>query len=508
MHRLLRLLLYLLVAQGAFRVVLYLDYAASMLPRPTESHNLEAKFVLLAYRACRGLSLYPDWRNYPYVSNWFGPVGSLLVGLAGRAGGCDIPGLFAIGRAVSFGAALLTTLVLAGVIGRRDGAGAGLAAGLLSLGSGAMYGFTVMVRPDALAELLGTGGFFLAGGRTRRAQGAGLVLLVLAILTKQIALVFLLAAALALVLEGKGRRGLVLVGAACGLVAVTVIAVTALGEPHFAISLVGERTMPWSHAAWRRLLDRMTAGCPELFVFPAIGLVLWLGDRSRPGALGSAVLTLVLLAGSLGLSGKLGADMNYYMSLRIPLALCVGTLWQRTGRPAAGEETARRGLAAALAMAAALVVANLLLVPSILLGSGYVVLARNEAANQASPQGRLVLRSYHEAFALARNPQVHLLTDAGLIDLYQGERAVFGDPWLFRTLVETGQLQPTTLLERIESQYYDIIITRHDLDSPRYLQEDFRLPRAVVERIRARYTLKEVSPGLFAYVRSAMAGVP
>jgi hypothetical protein len=494
MHLVNRLLLYLLLALGTARMVLYLDYAATMLPRPLESHNLEAKMVLLAYRAQHGLRLYPDWQVYPHVSNWFGPVASLAVGLAGRGAGSSIRGLFLIGRALSFGAGLLTALVLAVAIGRRHGRGAGLAAGVLSVGSGPMFGFTVMVRPDALAELLGTSGFFLVGGARRAARAAGLLLLVLAVLTKQPAGVFLLAAAIAVAATGDWQRGLRLLGIACAVLAAVVVAVNVLAEPHFASSLVGERIMPWSYAGWRRLLERMTAGCPELFVLPAIGLVFWLGDRAQPGAVASAVLVLLLLAASLGLSGKLGADMNYYLSLRVALALAAGTLWR-----------AVHARARPLALAAALVVANVASIPSILLASGYVVLARHEAQVQKTPEGRAVLQAYREAFALAQNPRVRLLTDAGIIDVYQGERAAFGDPWLFRTLVELGLLQPRMIEEQIESQYYDLIVTTHDLESPRYLQEDFRLPAGLVARVRARYTRTTAPLGLFAYGRRPRA---
>src|SRR6516165_828114 len=158
-----RLLLYLLVALGFARMVLYFVFAAAMLPLPLENHELEAKMVLLAYRAKSGLSLYPAWWDYPYVCNWFGPVNPLLVGLLGRLAGSDIRGLFLIGRGASFAAGLLTAVVAGVVAGRRYGRSAGIAGAILALGNGSMYGFTVMVRPDALAELLGVAGFFLCG---------------------------------------------------------------------------------------------------------------------------------------------------------------------------------------------------------------------------------------------------------------------------------------------------------------------------------------------------------
>src|SRR5262249_38061488 len=142
-----RLLLYLFLALGAVRMVVYFLYALLMLPIPLEAHNLESKMVLLAYRVEHGLSLYPAWWGATYVTNFFGPVAFLLVGGLGRLLDADIRGLFLIGRALSFAAALSTTLVAALWTGRRYGRGAGLVAAVLSLGAMPMFGFTVMVRP-------------------------------------------------------------------------------------------------------------------------------------------------------------------------------------------------------------------------------------------------------------------------------------------------------------------------------------------------------------------------
>src|SRR4051812_48269232 len=88
-----RPLLYLLLLAAGARMILYFVNAALALQVPVETHNLEAKMVLLAYRAELGLRLYPSWWNYPYVANVFGPIYSLLVGLTGRLAGADVRGL-------------------------------------------------------------------------------------------------------------------------------------------------------------------------------------------------------------------------------------------------------------------------------------------------------------------------------------------------------------------------------------------------------------------------------
>ena len=107
-----------------------------------------------------------------------------------------------------------------------------------------------------------------------------------------------------------------------------VVVVTVLREPYFARSLVGERVMPWNYATWLTAIGRILVSCPELLLLPAIGLWLWLGDRPRPRAVRPATLAVLLLVSALVLSAKVGADINYYLSLRVAAGLAVGALWQ------------------------------------------------------------------------------------------------------------------------------------------------------------------------------------
>src|SRR5262249_54874169 len=156
-------------------------------------------------RAQAGDSLYPDWHNYPHVSNFYGPVYFFLVGQLARLVGADLDRLFLIGRGVTLGSAVITTLGLAWFLGRRYGRSAALVGLLYSLGSLPMFGFSVMVRPDTMAELFGCAGVLLSWQRTRAGVLGGGALLVLAILTKQTAITFLAAAAAGLWWEGQRR---------------------------------------------------------------------------------------------------------------------------------------------------------------------------------------------------------------------------------------------------------------------------------------------------------------
>jgi hypothetical protein len=171
------------------------------------------------------------------------------------------------------------------------------------------------------------------------------------------------------------------------------------------------------------------------------------------------------------------------------MALGFAALWQAVH--AAVDRSLPR--LAALSVATAAGIATLY--PGILAATGLFERAREYTAYLATPGGQATLAAYRSARALARDPGVALLTDSGLLDLYQGERAVFGDPWLFHTLVDLGKLRPTTLIERLDAQHYEVVITTHNLDSPRYVNEDFRLPNVLIEHARAHYVLRSVEPG-------------
>src|SRR5262249_32507976 len=159
--------------------------------------------------------------------------------------GTDLRGLFLIGRTVTFIAALTTTLVLGWQIGRKFGRKAAYAGMLLGMSAAPMIGFSVMVRPDVLAEAFGIRGVFLSGSHSRPRWFAGALCLVLAIWRKQTAALFLLASVLALVLEGRRRLGVGLLLGTAATVGFIVLGVTLSLEPNFARDLLGESTSPW-----------------------------------------------------------------------------------------------------------------------------------------------------------------------------------------------------------------------------------------------------------------------
>ena len=141
------------------------------------------------------------------------------------------------------------------------------------------------------------------------------------------------------------------------------------------------------------------------------------------------------------------------------------------------------------------------MVPGVLVAVSQALDERGKAAFLAGPYGQDIRGFYRDACEMARDPKSRLLTDSGLIDLYQGKRAAFGDPYLFRIMAETGQVDLSTMRERVDSQYYDLIVTTAELDRPSYDSYEFGLPMPLIERARVRYTRVGSRAGLFLYGR-------
>jgi hypothetical protein len=471
----------LLVARAAA----YLVYVYEGLPSPAEVGDLESKLVHLAWRVQAGVRLYPTWTDYPHVTNFFGPCYFLVVGLIGSAVGAGLEGLFVIGRAVTVACALATALVLGWFVRRGHGLGAGVAAATASLGAAPMIGAGLMVRPDTMAELLGVAGFFLSTGVTARSRVAGIVLLVAAILTKQTAACFLVAASLSLFIAGRRRESAALLTLGVLALGAVVAAVSAF-EPMFASSLLGEGKTPWSLANWAAELRELVVSAPDLFVVPVLGSWLWLSARPRQTT--PIVLWLMVLGSGLVTAAKEGSGLNYFLSLRLVEALAIGALWTAARMP---EALQRRRLAGASILAA------LSLVPGTILAAGHAGQARAEARFYDGPDGRRLLLARRQLFRLAEDPRVELLTDSGLLQLHQKERAAFVDPFQFRLLVETGQVRPDVILRGIRDETYDMVITTTDLYRPEYRLNIAGLPEVLAQAVREHYIPADRPLGLF-----------
>ncbi len=482
-----RLCLLLIAILVLTRAAGYLTYVRAQIRTPREVGDLESKLAHLAWRVQAGERFYPEWRDYPHVTNFFSPVYFLIVGETGALTHASLHNLFVIGRTVTVLCALATTALVGGTTARREGAGPGLVAAIASLGAAPMVGAALMVRPDTMAELFGVAGFALAVGSKTWHSIAGAALLLIAVFTKQTAIIFAIAAAMTLLLSGRPRTAAGLLVAMAGGVLLIVGAITRI-EPLFAVSLLGEGRTPWSRATWTALLAELATSAPDLLVVPLIGAALWAFDRPRQ--LAPIVLWIVVLFAGLVTAAKVGSGLNYFLSLRVVEALAVATIWKSS----TGRVVRRPRLAVA-----ALVVIAALLVPGVLLSLRTAQAAVADAQFYSRRDGQRFLANQRELFSLAENPGVNLLTDSGLLQLYQKERAAFVDPFQFKNLVESKEVEPQFMIRQLETESYDRVITTSDLFRPEYDANVSGLPFVLAESARAQYALRGRTLGLFIY---------
>jgi hypothetical protein len=272
---------------------------------------------------------------------------------------------------------------------------------------------------------------------------------------------------------------------AAGLALVTII-LTKSSAPLFLTSVTQERYSPLSAIEWMRTTARLAMWSPELLIFSVAGVVLWLRQKEY----GVALAMLTLLVGSLLTALKVGSDLNYFLPLRMTSVLAAGSLWA-----AANDVLPHRRSWVVAAAAGALLV----LLPSTLNAVSAAGQARTLSSFIKSPSGARVLETYGMLIQLVQAQNVRVLTDSGILALYQKEQAPFVDPWLFQSLVRTHQIEPRQMEQWLESRSYDYLVLTADLYSPSYDDYAFGLPPPLVRKARGRYTQVAYTAGLFIY---------
>ena len=479
---------YLIFGLGVVRAILFTGYVACHVTTPHDAGAQECAMVHLAWRVEHGVRLYPDWRSYPHVANFYAPLNFLLVGGLGRALRASLDQLYMIGRAVTITSVTITMLVLGVFLNRRYGATAAALGMVLSVGVRPLFQAGLMCRPDALAELLGLTGFFLVGCRSGALAFAGGLSLWLAAATKQTALVYLLAGVIGLFLQAKRVRALAVLAGVTTPLLMTVLAVHYFIEPNFAACMLGEARTAADFASWWQTIRGVSLADPEFFALSAAAFCIWCrGPRKEPSL---AALAALLWVSSVITAAKRGSGDNYFLGVRSIAALGAAALWDQvraTGlRPRAWHVVA--SAATALGM-----------VLSVCDAGVFLSLAVMSKRLRASPQGKAIDKLYEQIYALAANPERHFLTDLGPIDIRQGDRTLYADPFRFKLMVETGQINPDRVREYIDSQKYSVLICGRDLFSPTYAAHDSSLPSVLMERARLRYEPVGSLYGLYLY---------
>ncbi len=493
-----RLALVLLVLLTIIRSVGFCAYGFYQVCTPLEVHPLESKMVHLAWRVQAGETLYPDWTTVNHVSNFFGPCYFTIVGFIGKIVNADLNDLLIIGRAVTIIAVVLASLVLGLFTGRRWGRIPGFLGFAFALGGAPLVGFGIMVRPDVLADLLGFTGFVVLGYQSESSvqrRTLGIAFLVSAMMTKQTAAVYLIASSVALACNGQTRTAVVNGAITLFILALVIGLSMIVAEPRIFVSMLGESRAPISGSTFRIVWSRLWDRSPEIPFFVLAGFGFWLvGPRADRGL---ASLTAVIATLSVLSTLKLGADLNYYLGLRLVGGLGAAQI--------AGEvlrDCRRGGLGEKICWFAAVALVGLgtvVSVKAVVYAQSAFVDARDEYRDQRSFQGRAKLEQYQLFFELASDPDHTLLTDCGPIALRQRDRAPFADPWLFHLLVESGRIVPSSVIQQLQDREYEWVITTSDLLGSDYLDNPFGLPEPVAQVVRSQYEPIAETADLFVY---------
>src|SRR5262249_13213186 len=207
------------------------------------------------------------------------------------------------------------------------------------------------------------------------------------------------------------------------------------------------------------------------------------------------ILAMAVWATGLLTAAKLGSGLNYFLSLRVVEAMAIGAIWGAARNPQ-GRSPGR--------LAAVVLVLAVTLVPGTILAAQTAWLARLDARFYNTSEGRRFLGAQQQFFRMAEDPRARLLTDSGLLQLHQKERAPFVDPFQFRWLVNTGQLHPDVILKELRAGTYDLVITTSALYGPEYDTSTAGFPAVVAQAARAHYVPAERRLGLFLHVRRAV----
>lgn len=469
----------ILLAASA-RALLFVGVCFVEMQSPMEAFHLEGSMSHRCERVQRGLKLYPDWRQLPHVANFFTPGYFLLVGKLAKSFELTRDSIVALGRWVSIASVAGLSILATAISLRRYGRGAAAVTFLFSVGSAPAIGFGYVVRPDALADFLGLCGFVAAcsAGPFWIAAGAGV--LATACFVKQTAVAYLVAACTAILAGGNRSKAvglLIATSTLFGLFGMTYA--TLAGEPRYWNDIFGERFLPWNGGHWLAICGKLLKWAPELVLLCLVAIADRRIDLDRRWAILAGVVVIFGLASS----AKLGSDLNYFLAWRIPAAITAGALWK--GRD-------QRILPAAILLAC--------MYFSVGMHLSAAAVAQRDWSIFHSVEGGPVREQLKAIERLGVDPSRKVLTDVGRIAFKQGQNAAFVDPWLFRYLVLCGQLQPTELAQRLETEYYDALILSADLFDVNFDALPFALPPPLSAVARTHYLPAGVQGGCFLFV--------
>lgn len=321
----------LLLALCAVTVLLFLVHAASSLPVHGDNSYPEAAAALSAQRWAKGLPLYEDYRQPPYLVTAFPPLWYALLSVPARLGLADLDSVTLFGR-------LLNLVSLFGVAGlgflwsRQLGRPASIAllTPALYLSFPILIPWAVTVRPDFPSLLFAVLALCLVAHRPSATwvAMAGLAA-ALAFLIRHNAVAVPVAAVLWLAWSRRWKHAALFCVIWGVVVGSTLLAFNSSTHGMLLVNLSGAKfgrlAVTYSRDSLLRLLVSPGHGFALiLFIFGALGfLYTWRDADLRNRMVG------IYLVVSLGLavfgSAAAGGDVNHYLEPALAMALLAPT---------------------------------------------------------------------------------------------------------------------------------------------------------------------------------------
>lgn len=480
----------LLVVAGCVVLLLAADRilrAIAAVELPTEAMYGESIIYNQAARLVHGQALYQPLDRSPFTVTSYTPLYYALTAALQALGGTG----FGPGRMLSFGAGLLSAILVARLAARSVGDWrAGLFAALLFLGLGfpGDYPWFAFYKEDVPGVALSLAALAIldSGCDRRRAAAAG-ALAGLAFLSKQ---TFVTASLAGFCWLCYRNRPSALVFAATALsVGGTVCVFAAVSNDAFLDNTIRANLNPNSMdvlVSNLTLLARYQAAPLALALLPLLSRVhAWRSWLRDPVVL-FWLASLVLLPAGLA---KVGSNWNYWIELAaVTAVLAARGAWMftvRGGMPRLGR------LAASVGILAVLVSPRWLPPPAADLGT---VLDRmlHPDERQQTEFAAVLERVHAEPRGVLAEP-MDIAVLAG--------REIQFEPYIFSILNQQGRWDPAPALRQICTGQIGLLVLDHRLEGPDWETDGYtHWPAAVLDALRATMQLERAQARLFLYV--------
>lgn len=458
------------VALLAAYLAVYLEHAWALVAYPFAIDQGEGYDAYSGWLIHLGRWIYTDNSVFPYYSSNYPPLYSYLISIPMAWFGLSL----ASARLVSIAATLAAGWLIAVIVWReRRNSLAALCAVALFFASNYVFHTTPLVRVNALTLLLA----LAALASLERARGRWLVwpalLFLAALFAKQTAIDALVAGGVWLLLQGRRREMLVLLGAVGVSGALLVGALEAFSGGHFWSNVVVGNANPWDLG--QALGYYLNFAKLHLVILVLAVVQTWreLGGCAR-GALGRAGGRSTFQAGAPGLfgvyfaasaalalgAGKWGAGESYFLALIAASCIQAGRFIASV--PGSGVS---QGAVAFLLVVQGVLFARgpvAALVPSPV-GDGVQAAALGWNPGQREiDEGQRLTRAIQRAGGLVLAEDPGFLVAAG--------RPIVGNATHLRNVWEAGVWDETNLVNDIAARRYSLVLLDAQLYPPPVLE--------------------------------------